>query len=323
MKIQIVSGFLGAGKTTFINKYISGSKDRTVIIENEFGEVGLDRKLIKGDIPVKEINSGCICCSLVSDFREGIREIITDFSPDRIIIEPSGIAQLSDILRVCASLKREYSVKIEDRIVIVDAGSFYECLESFGAFYTDQLENAGVIMFSNIDSLENEELDRIISEIGKLNPTCTVFREDWRKLDSELLESVLSEARKNIIGKEDGSYISKTPSERKHTVAKNVFESVSLSNVKGFSATDMDMLKEKICKGDFGEVVRAKGIIPVTPDVPDRISDYWHFDSNISSFEFRHINIREFPNVDFPHEKGNVIIIGRNLEKDSIRKYFS
>ena len=115
MKIQIVSGFLGAGKTTFINKYISGSKDRTVIIENEFGEVGLDRKLIKGEIPVKEINSGCICCSLVSDFRESIREIITDFSPDRIIIEPSGIAQLSDILRVCTSLKREYSVKIEDK----------------------------------------------------------------------------------------------------------------------------------------------------------------------------------------------------------------
>ena len=323
MKIQIVSGFLGAGKTTFINKYISGSKDRTVIIENEFGEVGLDRKLIKGDIPVKEINSGCICCSLASDFREGIKEIITNFSPDRIIIEPSGIAQLSDILRVCDSLNREYTLKIEDRIVIVDACCFYECLESFGAFYTDQLENAGVVMFSNIDRVKNEELDRIILEIGKLNPTCTIFREDWRKLDSELLESVLSEARKNIIGKEDGSYISKTPSERKHTVAKNVFESVSLSNIKGFSATDMDMLKEKICKGDFGEVVRAKGIIPVTPDVPDRISDYWHFDSNISSFEFRHINIREFPNVDFPHEKGNVIIIGRNLEKDSIRKYFS
>ncbi len=323
MKIQIVSGFLGAGKTTFINKYISGSKDRTVIIENEFGEVGLDRKLIKGDIPVKEINSGCICCSLASDFREGIREIITNFSPDRIIIEPSGIAQLSDILRVCDSLNREYTLEIEDRIVIVDACCFYECLESFGAFYTDQLENAGVVMFSNIDRVKNDELEKIILEIGKLNPTCTVFREDWRKLDSELLESVLSEARKNIIGKKDNSYISKTFSERKQTEAKNVFESISLSNIRGFSASDMDILKEKICKGDFGEVVRAKGIIPVTPDAPDRISDYWHFDSRISSFEFRQINIREFSNVDFTHEKGSVIMIGRNLEKDSIRKYFS
>lgn len=323
MKIQIVSGFLGAGKTTFINKYISGSKERTVIIENEFGEVGLDRKLIKGDVPVKEINSGCICCSLASDFREGIIEIITKFSPDRIIIEPSGIAQLSDILRVCASLGREYEVEAEDRVVIVDARSFYECLESFGAFYTDQLENAGVIMFSNIDRLESEELDRIISEIGNLNPSCTVFREDWRKLDSELLESVLSEAGKNIIGKEDKSSISRTPSERKHTAANNVFESISLNSIRGFSESDMDTLKEKICKGDFGEVVRAKGIIPVTPDAPDRISDYWHFDSNISSFEFRQIDIREFSNVDFTYEKGSIIIIGRNLEKDSIRKYFS
>lgn len=323
MKIQIVSGFLGAGKTTFINKYISGSKDRTVIIENEFGEVGLDRKLIKGDIPVKEINSGCICCSLASDFREGIKEIITNFSPDRIIIEPSGIAQLSDILRVCDSLNREYTLEIEDRIVIVDACCFYECLESFGAFYTDQLENAGVVMFSNIDRVKNDELEKIILEIGKLNPTCTIFREDWRKLDSELLESVLSEARKNIIGKKDNSYISKTFSERKQTEAKNVFESISLSNIRGFSASDMDILKEKICKGDFGEVVRAKGIIPVTPDAPDRISDYWHFDSRISSFEFRQINIREFSNVDFTHEKGSVIMIGRNLEKDSIKKYFS
>ena len=134
MIIQIISGFLGAGKTTFINKYISGNKDKTVIIENEFGKIGLDKKLIEGNIPVREINSGCICCSLVADFRESIRKIINDFSPDRIIIEPSGVAQLSDILKVCNFFNREYGIEISDKIVIVDIESFEDCLEDFGNF---------------------------------------------------------------------------------------------------------------------------------------------------------------------------------------------
>ena len=145
MIIQIISGFLGAGKTTFINKYISGNKDKTVIIENEFGKIGLDKKLIQGNIPVREINSGCICCSLVSDFKESIREIINDFSPDRIIIESLGVAQLSDILKVCNFFNREYNTEILDRIVIVDIASFEDCLEDFGNFYVNQIENASTL----------------------------------------------------------------------------------------------------------------------------------------------------------------------------------
>ena len=324
MIIQIISGFLGAGKTTFINKYISESKDRIVIIENEFGEVGLDKKLIEKDIPVKEINSGCICCSLISDFREGLKEIIDNFSPDRIIIEPSGVAQLSDILKVCSFLSREYGVKVEDKIVIVDICSFDECIESFGSFYTDQIENASIIMFSNTEKLDSGEIDKIIKEIKEMNPSCTIFMEDWRKLDSEILESILSESRKNRTLSESGdAFLNKSGhSHEKGILTHNVFKSIALSNVREFSIEDMSILKEKIHEGYFGKIIRTKGIIPVKTEENSDKSLFWHFDSNLSSFNFRKIDSKKLSNFDPVDLENSVILIGSGLENQKIKDYF-
>lgn len=250
MIIQIISGFLGAGKTTFINKYISGNKGKTVIIENEFGKIGLDKKLIQGNIPVREINSGCICCSLVTDFRESIRTIMDEFSPERIIIEPSGVAQLSDILKVCNFFNKEYGIEISDKIVIVDIESFEDCLEDFGNFYVDQIENASIIMFSNIERVESDDIDRIILKMKEINPEASIFKEDWRKITSEEIEAILEESRKNIIkAKEsDTSHMVHSSEGHHHHPADNIFDSVSFSNIKSFSEKDMKELKEKLQK---------------------------------------------------------------------------
>ena len=324
MIIQIISGFLGAGKTTFINKYISGNKDKTVIIENEFGKIGLDKKLIEGNIPVREINSGCICCSLVADFRESIRKIINDFSPDRIIIEPSGVAQLSDILKVCNFFNREYNTEILDRIVIVDIASFEDCLEDFGNFYVNQIENASIIMFSNIEELESSKIKRILSKIRDINPEAAIFKEDWRKITSEEIEAILEESRKNIIKAKESDTSHKLHSSEghHHHPADNIFDSVSFSNIKSFSEKDMEELKGKIAEGYFGKVIRAKGIIPSDSEENSENFKYWHFDSNMSSFNFDKMKMENLPNFDSGDKSGNVILIGSRLKKNEIEQYF-
>ena len=323
MIIQIISGFLGAGKTTFINKYISGNKGKTVIIENEFGKIGLDKKLIQGNIPVREINSGCICCSLVTDFRESIRTIMDEFSPERIIIEPSGVAQLSDILKVCNFFNREYGIEISDKIVIVDIESFEDCLEDFGNFYVDQIENASIIMFSNIEEVESDDIDRIILKMREINPKASIFKEDWRKITSEEIEAILEESRKNIIKSREANTSHKVhSSEEHHHPADNIFDSISFSNIKNFSEKDMKDLKEKIEEGYFGKVIRAKGIIPSESEKSSENFKYWHFDSNLSSFKFQKIDIENLPNFDSGDKSGNIILIGSNLKRNKIEKYF-
>ena len=134
MEIQVISGFLGAGKTTFLNQYLPVLKGKTVVIENEFGDVGLDGELIQEDVPVREIYAGCICCSLALDFRKGIKELKEQFSPDQLVIEPSGVGRLSDIVQACnkAREKEGIDLTITKLITIVDIKSFEEYREDFG-----------------------------------------------------------------------------------------------------------------------------------------------------------------------------------------------
>ena len=131
MDIEIISGFLGAGKTTFLNKYLPALSGKTVVIENEFGEIGLEGDLIRTDVPVREIYAGCICCSLSADFRNGIREIAEQFHPDRIVIEPSGVGRLSDIIKVCEKVRDKdgIDIRIRRKIVVLDGGSYEEYID--------------------------------------------------------------------------------------------------------------------------------------------------------------------------------------------------
>src|SRR3712207_1602460 len=194
-KIEIISGFLGCGKTTFIKKIIEEAENfsNTVIIENEFGEVNIDGKLLKRHgVNVKEITAGCICCSVSDDFEKSIIEIKEKFQPERIIIEPSGIGKLSDISSICK--KHTNLFEINKLITIVDVTKYMMYLNNFGEFYADQIENANTILYSRLNMRDKAgiSLDNIRSSIEQINPHATIISREWNEFSSlELLESKL------------------------------------------------------------------------------------------------------------------------------------
>ena len=179
MKTIIVSGFLGSGKTTFIN-HILGFNKNTLVLENEFGDVSIDSMLIKND-DIIEINSGCICCGLKNDFKEIIHKIDKD-KFEYIIIEPTGIAKLTDILEV---LKDEENLQIQKCVTIVDCDSYICFHEDFGEFFNDQIENADIIYITNIENLKEEKIEEVKKSIEQFNKTAIIHTEDFRNMNPD------------------------------------------------------------------------------------------------------------------------------------------
>ena len=179
MKTIIVSGFLGSGKTTFIN-HILGFNKSTLVLENEFGDVSIDSMLIKND-DIIEINSGCICCGLKNDFKEIIHKIDKD-QFEYIIIEPTGIAKLTDILEV---LKDEENLQIQKCVIIVDCDSYICFHEDFGEFFNDQIKKADIIYITNIENLEEEKIEEVKKSIEQFNKTAIIHTEDFRNMNPD------------------------------------------------------------------------------------------------------------------------------------------
>ena len=191
MKTIIVSGFLGSGKTTFIN-HILGFNKNTLVLENEFGDVSIDSMLIKND-DIIEINSGCICCGLKNDFKEIIHKIDKD-QFEYIIIEPTGIAKLTDILEV---LKDEENLQIQKCVTIVDCDSYICFHEDFGEFFNDQIKNADIIYITNIENLEEEKIDEVKKSIERFNKNAIIHKEDFRKIDSDDIVSEFEDKKEH------------------------------------------------------------------------------------------------------------------------------
>ena len=188
VKVDIISGFLGAGKTTLIKKLFSScfTKEKVALIENEFGEIGIDGAFLKeSGINIKEINSGCICCSLVGNFEKSLVELIETYSPDRIIIEPSGVGKLSDIVSACE--RAEADIKINIVCTVVDGGECKMYLKNFGEFYIDQIQEANTIVLSKTDKLTETQIITACELIKNYNPTVTIITTPITQLDGELL----------------------------------------------------------------------------------------------------------------------------------------
>ena len=192
-KIDIISGFLGAGKTTLIKKLVSEAYtgEKVVLIENEFGEIGIDGGFMKdAGIEVTEMNSGCICCSLVGDFSEALKKVLEEYAPDRIVIEPSGVGKLSDVVRAVLPLESD-SVRINSRTVVADATKCRIYMKNFGEFYNNQIENAGAIILSRTSTITPEKLDTALSLIREHNGKAIVVTTPWDKLDGKkILEAM-------------------------------------------------------------------------------------------------------------------------------------
>ena len=196
-KIDIYSGFLGAGKTTLIKKMIQEAYqgEKLVLIENEFGEIGIDGGFLQdAGINITEMNSGCICCSLVGDFGKALEQVISQYSPDRIVIEPSGVGKLSDVI---AAVEKVEGVQLGYTVAVVDAGKVKVYMKNFGEFYNNQIETAGTIVLSRTDAISQEKLDTAVSLIREHKATAVLVTTPWGQLTgAQVLEAM--EAGKTV-----------------------------------------------------------------------------------------------------------------------------
>ena len=207
-KIDILSGFLGAGKTTLIKKLIAEafSGEKLVLIENEFGEIGIDGGFLKeAGVQITEMNSGCICCSLVGDFGTALKEVIDTYTPDRVIIEPSGVGKLSDVMKAVENVKTEVDVVINSATTVVDVIKCKMYMKNFGEFFNNQVENAGTIVLSRTQNASEKKLLEVTAMLREHNKDAAIITTPWDDIDgktildamehSNTLEAMLAEAK--------------------------------------------------------------------------------------------------------------------------------
>lgn len=193
-KIDIISGFLGAGKTTFIKKMLDEafSGEKIVLIENEFGEVGIDGGFLKdAGIEISEMNSGCICCSLVGDFAKNMVEVLDRFHPDRILIEPSGVGKLSDVMTSVIDLEKDHDVKLNGLITVVNALKASKQMKAFGEFFNNQIEYATTVVLSRTQKAKPEQLEFCVKQIQALNPKAAVITTPWDQIPGAQILKVM------------------------------------------------------------------------------------------------------------------------------------
>ena len=193
-KIDIISGFLGAGKTTFIKKLLKEAiaGEKVVLIENEFGEIGIDGGFLKDSgIEIREMNSGCICCSLVGDFGRSLNEVLTKYTPDRVIIEPSGVGKLSDVMKAVCDVAGEIDVVLNGSVTVVDAQKCKMYMKNFGEFFNNQIESAGTIVLSRTDVADADKVAQCVEMIREKNPKAAIVTTPIDKLTGEQLLEII------------------------------------------------------------------------------------------------------------------------------------
>ena len=194
-KIDIFSGFLGAGKTTLIKKLIKESfaGQKVVLIENEFGEIGIDGGFLKeSGIQINELNAGCICCSLVGDFRAALQQVVEQYHPDRIVIEPSGVGKLSDVTRAVEGVAEHLDVQLSSFVTVADVNKVKMYMKNFGEFYDDQISHASCIILSRTQNATEEKIAAAVAMLREKNPTATIVTTAWDALTGEQILKALS-----------------------------------------------------------------------------------------------------------------------------------
>ena len=371
-KIDIISGFLGAGKTTFIKKMIDEAfkGEQIVLIENEFGEVGIDGGFLKdAGIQITEMNSGCICCSLVGDFGKNLNEVITKYHPDRILIEPSGVGKLSDVMKSVIDIEKEQPVKLNALVTVVNALKASKQMKAFGEFFNNQIEYATTVILSRSQNATPEQLEFCVKQIQALNPKASVITTDWDAIKGEqilktmegqdnLEMKVLAEARHAQDEAEhhhhhdhdehdehdhehehhhdhdedddhdehehhhehdhddhehhhhhhDGEECDDPACEchHHHHHADDVFSSWGKETPKLYSKAALDDILTKLDSGDYGHILRAKGIV-------NGEGGWLEFDYVPEEHEVR---------AGHPDYTGRLCVIGAELKEDKLAELF-
>ena len=291
VKVELFSGFLGAGKTQLIKKLIEEGyyNENIAIIENEFGEVSVDGTILKRtNTLVKEINAGCICCQVTGDFKESILDVVENCNVDRLLVEPTGVAKLSDIKKVFEEKELKDVAYIEKAITVVDAEKFSLYLSNFKSFFDNQIRNADIVILSRTQNITNEEVKKIHDQIVKINKNAIIVSKEWKNTKAEDL------VPKTFVVRNKNTKNEKT-SLKKSKVNRKVSKEELLSK--------FNFIKNSF---EFGEIIRAKGIV-------DTNNGKEQFDYTLSEINMEKIAYRGESVISF---------IGTNLNRDKIKNFF-
>ena len=327
-KIDIFSGFLGAGKTTLIKKLIAEAYtgEQLVLIENEFGEIGIDGGFLQeAGINITEMNSGCICCSLVGDFGKALQQVMETYHPDRILIEPSGVGKLSDVIRAVQNLQM-HDVVLNGFTTVVDASKAKMYMKNFGEFFNNQVEHASAIILSRTAGMSREKLDTCVALLREKNPTATIVTTPWDELNGKQLlaamerRDTLAAALEELAEKQehDGHHHHHHDDDDEecscgchdhehHHHADEVFTSWGKETAHPYEKQELSAALEALDTGDYGQVLRAKGIVAGTD------GKWLHFDYVPGEVEVRD---------GAAGVTGRLCVIGAELKEDALSSLF-
>lgn len=341
-KIDIFSGFLGAGKTTLIKKLIKESfaGQKVVLIENEFGEIGIDGGFLKeSGIQINELNAGCICCSLVGDFRAALQQVVEQYHPDRIVIEPSGVGKLSDVTRAVEGVAEHLDVQLSSFVTVADVNKVKMYMKNFGEFYDDQISHASCIILSRTQNATEEKIAAAVAMLREKNPTATIVTTAWDALTGEQILKAMS--TKDDFKAELIAMAAKANAEHAHEDeeeehehhhhhdhdddhdehcccghhhhhhhghdADEVFTSWGVETAKKFSKADIEHALTELDTGNYGMILRSKGIV-------DGGADGWlEFDYVPGEWEVR---------ARGADVGGKLVVIGSKLDEKAIAALF-
>ena len=300
IKVDVISGFLGAGKTTLIRKLLKAHEnEKVVLIENEFGEIGIDGDLIERDgFEVFEISSGCICCIMRKDFEELLARVIKEFSPARIIIEPTGISILSEIIEVLNRPEFKDKCKINSLITIVDCLNYLDQCEVFGEFFEDQIINASSLMLSKHQFVDQEKLKTIAESLKSFNEKAEIIDVNWESLSiaelQELLEGDLVTDFKDIFFAEY------------KPCSENELDTFAIKTSHHYAEEELKEILEQLMKPAFGTILRGKGFLK-------GIQNNLEFSYTNGQFEIQESKFKS---------SGKLCLIGKGLNEQGLKDLF-
>lgn len=321
-KIDIISGFLGAGKTTLIKKLIAEAyqNEKIVLIENEFGEIGIDGTFLKDSgVTINEMNSGCICCSLVGDFETSLKEVLDTYHPDRVIIEPSGVGKLSDVIKAVSTIKSD-EMELDNFITVVDAKKCRMYTKNFGEFYNNQVEHASLIVLSRSQDLTEFQLQECLDILKGLNDHTPIITTAWDKLNGlDIINACEVNIQEELLHEHEHDHDHECCGHdhhhhdhdhecgcgHHHHHADEVFNSIGFDTVKKYNEVELSDILNKLCNDD--NVLRAKGFVDSGNE------DWWYFDLVPGEFEIR---------LGKPIYTGQVCVIGKDLDENTIKELF-
>ena len=338
VKIDIISGFLGAGKTTLIKKLLKDGfqGEQVVLIENEFGEIGIDGGFLKeAGIQIREMNSGCICCSLVGDFGTSLKEVVTKYNPDRILIEPSGVGKLSDVIKAVQGVQDEVDIKLNSYTTVVDAKKCKMYMKNFGEFFDNQIQYAGAIIMSRTDIATEKKVQESLELLRSLNKDAAIITTPIENLDGKKLVEVMEhpvsleqdhdhDEHEHHHHDHDGACGCGHDHDHEHHHhhdgecgcghdhhhhhADEVFTSWGRETIKKFTREGLEKILEALSESDkYGIILRAKGMLPAEDGT------WIYFDMVPEETEIRE---------GAPEYTGRLCVIGSKLDEHALEELF-